>query len=85
MTASVMPSAKYSWVGSCETLRNGRTAIPRIVSLDDRDDGPRSPLAGGCLRVRDRRCRGRPAAILLEAGGNQMVEVSGGIGPKGSH
>ena len=47
MTALVMPSAKYSCVASCETLRNGRTAIPRIVSLDERDDGPRSPLAGG--------------------------------------
>src|SRR6476646_8296210 len=33
MIASVMPSAKYSWAGSCEMLRSGSTAIARMDSL----------------------------------------------------
>ena len=40
-----MPSAKYSCVGSCETLRNGRTAIPRIVPLAEPAEGALEPSA----------------------------------------
>ena len=33
MIASVIPSAKYSCAGSCDTLRKGSTAMARIASL----------------------------------------------------
>jgi len=46
ITASVRPSAKYSCVGSCEMLRNGRTAMARIVLLADAGESPLEPFWG---------------------------------------
>jgi hypothetical protein len=60
ITASVMPSAKYSWVGSCEMLRNGRTAMLRIVPFAGTGGAPLDPSTGSRLNV--------SATVAAEAG-----------------
>ena len=84
ITASVIPSAKYSCAGSCETLRNGRTAIARMASFAGPDAGPLDWIVGQPpQRFRHRGRRGRPACpVLLEARRDQAVEVVGRVRPE---
>ena len=79
MSASVIPSAKYSWAGSLDMLRSGSTASERI----------RSAVMGGTgvLAVRSRSprrtsltCRteaGRRAASLLRHSATRRSSSSG--------
>ena len=83
MIASVMPSAKYSCAGSCETLRSGSTAIARIASRAGRRAASRPRARRGFARSASRPPRPRPGAAPVPCRRHwrdQAVELGGASG-----
>src|SRR2546427_798698 len=85
ISASVMPSAKYSCAGSRETFSRGRTASDRIASRAGSSSPPRRAIAqlpGRHVRERAEylggpRQVGHGAGLLEEAGQAEVEDLRG--------
>ena len=88
MIASVRPSAKYSWVGSPETLRSGSTAIARMVSCAGVGHGTGRGVALPSERsaaATAAAVAGRRAGSLLRQASINSVECGGRVGAERAH